>query len=104
MPQGRLFTPREYQRLMNADNVQHALDRRAEAILANAQKRIKHVTGITAESVAIDVDIRDDGVYVRHVGYDLDVSDSGPYYEFGTEDTPPHPTLRQAALSARRVK
>ena len=98
----RMFSDRDYQKMMNAPNVQHAIDRLAEAIVANARKRIKHVTGITAESVAMETDTRDDGVYVRHVGYDLDVSDSGPYYEFGTEDTPPHPTLRQAGLSTRR--
>jgi hypothetical protein len=100
----RLFSDRDYQKMMNAANVQHALDRVADAVLANARKRIRHVTGITAESVAIETALRDDGVYVRHVGYDLDVSDSGPYYEFGTEDTPPHPTLRTAGQSARRSR
>lgn len=100
----RYFSDREYQRIMNAPNVQHAIDARADAILANAQKRIKHVTGLTADSVAIEIDTRDDGVLIRRVGYDLDVSDSGPYYEFGTEDTPPHPTLRQAGRTARRAK
>lgn len=100
----RLFTDREYQTIMNAPAVQQAIDQKAQAVLAFARKKIKHVTGLTAESVAIETDIRDDGVYVRRVGYDLDVSDSGPYYEFGTEDTLPHPTLRQAGQAARRVK
>lgn len=100
----RMFSDREYQKMMNAPNVQQAIDQRAEAILAIARKRIKHVTGLTEQSVAIETDIRDDGVYVRHVGYDLDVSESGPYYEFGTEDTPPHPTLRQAGQAARRAR
>lgn len=86
---------------MNSPAVQAVLEVKARAIAAEASRRIKHVTGVTAESVAVEMADRDDGVLVRRVGYDLDVSDSGPYYEFGTEDTPPHPTLRLAARAVR---
>lgn len=92
---------RDYQKMMNSPGVQAVLELRARAIAAEASRRIKHVTGVTASSVAVEFADRDDGVLVRHVGYDLDVSDSGPYYEFGTEDTPPHPTLRAAAKAVK---
>jgi HK97 gp10 family phage protein len=95
------FSDREYQRMMNAPDVQRVLQQRAEAIQTDARRRIKHVTGKTADSVAIVTATRDDGVKVRRIGYDLDVSESGPYYEFGTEDTSPHPTLRAAGKSVR---
>lgn len=95
------FSDRDYQKMMNSRDVQRVIDQRADAIVAEAKRRIKHVTGITAASVAVESALRDDGVLVRHVGYDLDVSDSGPYYEFGTEDTPPHPTLRAAAKAVK---
>lgn len=95
------FSDRDYLKMMNSPDVQRVIDQRAEAIAAEAKRRIKHVTGITAASVAVEPALRDDGVLVRHVGYDLDVSDSGPYYEFGTEDTPPHPTLRAAAKAVK---
>lgn len=92
---------RDYQKMMNSPAVQVVLDARADAIVAVAKRRIKKVTGATAESVTSEPARRDDGVMVRRVGYDLDVSDSGPYYEFGTEDTPPHPSLRAAAKAVR---
>lgn len=95
------LSDREYQRIMNSPGVQKVLDQRAEEIRDEARSRIKKVTGVTAESVAVESAMRDDGVHVRRVGYDLDVSDSGPYYEFGTEDTAPHPTLRAAAKRVR---
>jgi hypothetical protein len=87
--------------MMNSPGIQRALDERADAIKAAASARIKKVTGHTAESVAVEDATRDDGVQVRHVGYDLSKDVSGPYYEFGTEDTPPHPTLRVAAKSVK---
>jgi HK97 gp10 family phage protein len=96
------MSDRDYQQLMNSPDVQHAMDRRADAIVAAARSRTKKVTGRTADSIVKETAMRDDGVRVRRVGYDLDISDSGPYYEFGTEDTPPHPTLRLAAKSVKR--
>lgn len=95
------FSDRDYQKMMNAPEVQRALDARADEIVDVAKRRTKKVTGATAESIVKETAVRDDGVRVRRVGYDLDVSDSGPYYEFGTEDTPPHPTLRSAAKSVK---
>jgi HK97 gp10 family phage protein len=94
---------RDYQKMMNSAAVQRALDVRADAIVDLAARRIKHVTGKTAESVTKVTATRDDGVSVRRVGYDLDQDESGPYYEFGTEDTPPHPTLRAAAAAVQRA-
>jgi HK97 gp10 family phage protein len=87
--------------MMNSPAVQVKLQLRAEAIQTYARSRIHKRSGETARSVAVEIAVREDGVLVRRVGYDLDVTDSGPYYEFGTEDTPPHPTLRQAGRSAR---
>lgn len=95
------MSDRDYQKMMNSPDVQRVLDRKANTIRDDTKRRIKHVTGATADSVVVERAHRDDGVLVRRVGYDLDVSDSGPYYEFGTEDTPPHPTLRTAAKSAK---
>lgn len=95
------FSDRDYQKMMNSPGVQRVLEDQAQAIAQETRKRIKRVTGETAESVAIVAAERDDGVLVRRVGYDLDVSDSGPYYEFGTEDTLPHPNLRAAAKAVR---
>jgi len=92
---------RDYEKMMNSPAVQQALEDQAEAIRDETVRRIKKVTGVTADSVAVETAMRDDGVMVRRVGYDLDVSDSGPYYEFGTEDTPPHPNLRAAAKAVR---
>lgn len=92
---------RDYQKLMNSPDVQRVLDQKANAIRDETKRRIKHVTGATADSVVVEQVHRDDGVLVRRIGYDLDVSDSGPYYEFGTEDTPPHPNLRAAAKSVK---
>lgn len=92
---------RDYQKMMNSPGVQRVLDERADRIVAAARKRTTKVTGATARSIVKDDAVRDDGVLVRRVGYDLDVSDSGPYYEFGTEDTAPHPTLRFAAKSVK---
>lgn len=92
----------DYQKMMNAPGVQRALDERADAILENARRRHKKVSGVTAASLTKETARRDDGVTVRKVGYDLDVSDSGPYYMFGTEDTPPHPDLQAAAKAVTR--
>ena len=96
------MSDRDYQKMMNGPEVQRALDRRADAIVDAARQRTKKVTGHTADSIVKETAVRDDGVRVRRVGYDLDISESGPYYEFGTEDTPPHPTLRLAAKSVKR--
>lgn len=95
------FSDRDYEKMMNSADIQRVLDLKAEAIRDEAKRRTKHVTGVTAESVVVQPAYRDDGVLVRRVGYDLDISDSGPYYEFGTEDTPPHPTLRAAGKAVR---
>ena len=95
------FSDRDYQKIMNGPEVQKALDLKADAIRDEGRRRIKKVTGGTAESLVVESAMRDDGVHVRRVGYDLDVSDSGPYYEFGTEDTAPHPNLRAAAKAVR---
>ena len=95
------LSDRDYQDLMNSPDVQRVLDQRAEAIQDEARRRTKRVTGETANSIVVEHAVRDDGVKVRRVGYDLDVSDSGPYYEFGTEDTAPHPTLRTAARAVK---
>jgi HK97 gp10 family phage protein len=95
------LSDREYQKIMNSPAVQKVLEQRAEAIRDEARRRTKKVTGDTAASIVVDSAIRDDGVHVRRVGYDLDISDSGPYYEFGTEDTAPHPNLRAAGRSVR---
>lgn len=91
----------DYQAMMNAPEVQRVLQDQADAIADETRRRIKKVTGATADSVTVETAVRDDGVTVRRVGYDLDVSDSGPYYEFGTEDTTPHPNLRAAARAVR---
>lgn len=98
------LSDQDYQEMMNAPAVQRAVDERAKAIQAEARRRITKVTGNTAESVVVEHALRDDGVHVRRVGYDLDVTDSGPYYEFGTEDTPPHPTLRAAARAVHGAR
>lgn len=95
------FSDRDYQKIMNGPEVQKALDLRADAIRDEAKRRTKKVSGDTADSIVKVPAMRDDGVRVRRVGFDLDVSDSGPYYEFGTEDTPPHPTLRAAAVAVQ---
>lgn len=95
------FSDRDYQKMMNSPDVQRVLDQVADAIVDEGRRRIHKVTGKTAESLVKQSATRDDGVEVRHVGYDLDVSDSGPYYEFGTEDTPPHPTLRAAGKAVK---
>jgi HK97 gp10 family phage protein len=92
---------RDYQKMMNSPDVQKVLERKAEAIRDKARQRIKKVTGETAASVVVERAMRDDGVLVRRIGYDLDISESGPYYEFGTEDTPPHPDLRAAAKAVK---
>ena len=98
------LSDRDYQDMMNSPDVQQVLDQQADAIRDEARRRTKKVTGDTAASIVKETAIRDDGVQVRRVGYDLDVSDSGPYYEFGTEDTPPHPNLRAAARAVRRAR
>jgi HK97 gp10 family phage protein len=95
------LSDRVYQDIMNSPDVQRVLDQQAEAIRDEAKRRTKRVTGETADSIVVETAVRDDGVRVRRVGYDLDVSESGPYYEFGTEDTAPHPTLRAAAKSVK---
>lgn len=95
------FSERDYQNMMNGPDVQKALDAKADAIQTEGRRRIKKVTGATAESLVAVPAVRDDGVRVRRVGYDLDVAESGPYYEFGTEDTAPHPTLRAAAVAVQ---
>lgn len=95
------ISDRDYQKMMNSPDVQRALDERADAIVAAARQRTKKVTGGTADSIAKETATREDGVSVRRVGYDLDISESGPHYEFGTEDTPPHPTLRVAAKAVK---
>lgn len=91
----------EYQKLMNSPSVQRACDVKASSIAAGTRKRIKQLTGATAESVVVVDAVRDDGVTVRRVGYDLSIDENGPYYEFGTEDTPAHAPLRTAARAAR---
>ena len=92
---------RDYQEMMNSPDVQRVLDQTADLIVDEGRRRIKHVTGDTARSLVKTSAVRDDGVKVRRVGYDLDISESGPYYEFGTEDTPPHPTLRAAGKAVK---
>jgi HK97 gp10 family phage protein len=98
------LSDREYQEIMNSPDVQRVLDQQAEAIRDEAKRRAKRVTGETADSIVVEHVLRDDGVQVRRVGYDLDIAESGPYYEFGTEDTAPHPTLRTAARVVRRSR
>lgn len=88
---------RDYQDMMNSPDVQRVLEQRAEDIRDTAKSRIKKLTGATADSVVVQEATRDDGVRVRRVGWDLDVDENGPYYEFGTDDTSPHPNLRAAA-------
>ena len=95
------MSDRDYQKMMNSPDVQRVLEQKAEAIRDAARTRIKKVTGATAASVVVEHAMRDDGVLVRRVGYDLDISESGPYYEFGTEDTAPHPDLRAAAKAVK---
>lgn len=95
------FSDRDYRKMMNSPEIQHALDQRADAIVDEAKRRIKKVTGRTAESVVKETADRDDGVRVRRVGFDLDKDESGPYYMFGTEDTPPHPDLQAAAKAVK---
>lgn len=92
---------REYQEIMNSPDVQRVLDERANAVQAETKRRVTVRSGKARDSVAVITAVRDDGVRVRRVGYDLDVSDHGPYWEFGTEDTAPHPTLRTAAKRAK---
>jgi hypothetical protein len=91
----------EYQAIMNSPSVQRALDQRAAEVQAETQRRIKKVTGGTANSVVVEDALRDDGVLVRRIGYDLDIDPNGPYWEFGTEDTDAHPTLRAAAVAVK---
>ena len=98
------FSDSDYRKMMNSPEVQRACEQKAEAIAEGTRNRIKRVTGETADSVVVEVAERDDGVHVRRVGYDLDKSDSGPYYEFGTEDTPPHPNLRAAARAVQKAR
>jgi HK97 gp10 family phage protein len=95
------LSDREYQEIMNSPAVQRVLDERADGIQAETKRRVAVRSGKARDSVAVVAAARDDGVRVRRIGYDLDVSDHGPYWEFGTEDTPPHPTLRTAAKRAR---
>lgn len=95
------LSDREYQDIMNSPDVQRVLDQRAEAIQAETKRRVTVRSGEARDSVVVESAIRDDGVHVRRIGYDLDVSDHGPYWEFGTEDTAPHPTLRVAARRAK---
>jgi HK97 gp10 family phage protein len=95
------LSDREYQRIMNSPDVQKVLERKAEAIRDETRKRVTVRSGEARDSVVVESAMRDDGVHVRRVGYDLDVSDHGPYWEFGTEDTAPHPTLRAAAKSVK---
>jgi len=98
------LSDREYQEIMNSPAVQRKLDERANAIKAETRRRIKKVTGGTAQSVVVVDELRSDGVLVRRVGYDLDIDEAGPYYEFGTEDTPAHPALREAAKSVKGAR
>jgi HK97 gp10 family phage protein len=95
------LSDREYQRIMNSPDVQRVIEAKAEAIRDETRKRVTVRSGEARDSVVVESAIRDDGVHVRRVGYDLDVSDHGPYWEFGTEDTAPHPTLRAAAKSVK---
>lgn len=95
------FSDRDYQKMMNAPDVQKALDARADAIVNDGRRRITKVSGDTARSLVKETATRDDGVKVRRVGFDLDISESGPYYTFGTEDTPPHPDLQAAAKASK---
>ena len=92
---------RDYQQMMNSPEVQHAVDLRADAIVAGTRRRTRVDSGDTRASVTKVTEMRDDGVLERRVGYDLAVSDSAPYYVFGTEDTPPHPDLVVAAKAVR---
>lgn len=91
---------RDYEKMMNAPAVQQALDAKADLIRDTARARTKKVTGGVADSIVSETALRDDGVMVRRVGFDLDVDEAGPYYNFGTEDTPPHPVLQAAARAA----
>lgn len=96
------LSDRDYQDLMNSPDVQSALEQKAELIRDLSKKGTKKLTGATADSIVMVDALRDDGVRVRRVGWDLDVDENGPFYEFGTEDTPPHPILRAAARAAGR--
>lgn len=98
----KLLSDRDYQDLMNSPAVQQACESKAEKIRDAAKARTKKITGATADSIVVESAMRDDGVHVRRVGWDLDVDENGPFYEFGTDDTPPHPVLRAAARSAGR--
>lgn len=93
------LSDREYQAIMNTPSVQKKLDEVAGKIQTETIRRITKITGATADSVVVEDALRDDGVLVRRVGYDLDIDENGPYWEFGTDDTPAHPDLRQAAKS-----
>lgn len=95
------FSDRDYQKMMNSPEIQHALDIRADAIVAGTRRRTRVDSGDTRAAVTKVTEMRDDGVLERRVGYDLAISDSAPYYMFGTEDTPPHPDLVVAAKAAR---
>lgn len=95
------FSDRDYQKMMNAPEVQRVLQQRAEAIQEEARRHIHKVSGDTARSLVVESAQREDGVTVRRVGFDLDISDAGPYYMFGTEDTAPHPDLQAAAKRVR---
>ena len=95
------FSDRDYQKMMNAPDVQRVLDQVADSIVDEGRRRIHKVSGDTAKSLVKETAKRDDGVNVRRVGFDLDIAESGPYYMFGTEDTPPHPDLQAAAKSTR---
>ena len=91
----------DYQAMMNSPEVQQVLATKAEQIKANVRKRVTVRSGEARDSVAVVTATRDDGVRVRRIGYDLEISDHGPFWEFGTEDTAPHPTLRTAAKKVR---
>ena len=97
----KYLSDREYQAIMNSPAVQRAIEAKAGAIRDEVRKRITVRSGEARDSVVVESAIRDDGVHVRRVGYDLSISDHGPYWEFGTEDTAPHPTLRAAAKKVR---
>lgn len=95
------FSDRDYQQMMNDPSVQRAIQAKAEAIRDEVRKGVTVRSGEARDSVVVESALRDDGVHVRRVGYDLEISDHGPYWEFGTEDTAPHPTLRVAAKRVR---
>ena len=95
------LSDRDYQEIMNSPAVQRAIEAKAEAIRDEVRKGVTVRSGEARDSVVVESAVREDGVHVRRVGYDLDISDHGPYWEFGTDDTAPHPTLRTAAKRVR---